>query len=95
MKTILSLIGIVLLVVSFSFGTENRTNGDINLTDLVGINTANAECEVEVKIGIFWKTVLKCDDTPNETCTFEHTDEDTGETTTFSCSGKQTYIYQP
>ncbi len=82
--------GVVLLVLALFYTTSPVVNNnvDMDLTSLLSVNSANAECEVEVKVGFVWVTVLKCDDTPNETCSDEYID-DNGDTHEITCDGKE------
>ena len=54
-----------------------------------GVNSIQAACEIEAKVGFVWITVYKCDSTPNETCSAEGTDDE-GVAYSFSCDGKET-----
>ncbi|MCR8667552.1 hypothetical protein NO995_07660 [Aestuariibaculum sp. M13] len=84
-KTIvIAFVFIFALAISF---TTNANGGNLtenlDLTDLLTLNTANAECEYK-KNGT---CEFKCDDTPNETCKGEATVA--GYKTRVTCDGKE------
>ncbi len=88
MKKITRVLGIAIVSIAMFTSTNsiNNANTDLSLSDLLNINSANAECTLKAGEEV----LLSCDSTPNETCSYEYIDIYTGATVTLTCSGKKT-----